>query len=240
MFFTCTFLFHGTLNDFLPRKKKAQQIFYSFKTPASVKDAIEAIGVPHVEVMKITLNGKEQCINDLLQGENYIEVFPFDEHFPLTVPKAFVLDVHLGKLARLLRMLGIDVFYQNYLSDKEIVAFAAEQNRSVLTRDVGLLKHRLLRHGYWLRSQQPAEQLLETIRWFSLCPVIEPFRRCITCNGLLKLVEKNTITDKLLPQTRTYFEEFYQCATCRKIYWKGSHYENMQQMVEKIRSVACE
>jgi uncharacterized protein len=240
MSFTCTFLFHGNLNDFLPPKRKGQQITYSPKTPASIKDAIEAIGVPHVEVMKLTVNGEENSIHDLLQPDNSIEVFPFEKQFPLSAPKAFVLDVHLGKLARLLRMLGIDAFYQNHLTDKEIIGIATAQNRAVLTRDTGLLKHKILQYGYWLRSQQPEEQLLETIQWFSLCQAIQPFSRCIACNGLLQPVEKNKITGSLPLHTKEYFNEFYQCAACSRVYWKGSHYENMQPLVERVRSIACQ
>lgn len=115
-----------------------------------------------------------------------------------------------------------------------------EQNRAVLTRDIGLLKHKVLQHGYWLRSQQPKEQLLEIIQWFSLCPSIQPFSRCIACNGLLQQVEKAIVADSLPLQTKIHFEEFYQCTTCNHVYWKGSHYQNMQQLVNEVRSVACQ
>jgi uncharacterized protein len=82
-------------------------------------------------------------------------------------------------------------------------------------------------------------QLLEVVQWFSLCPFIQPFSRCMACNGLLHPVEKNTIADNLPAQTRDYFEEFYQCAGCGKVYWKGSHYENMLLLVQQVRSIAC-
>lgn len=118
MAFTCTFLFHGSLNDFLMLKKKVQWIAYSSKTPASAKDATEAIGVPHVEIMKILVNGKEKSIHDLLEPDDRIEVSPFEKHFSHPCPQDFVMDVHLGKLARLLRMLGIDAFYQNHFPIK--------------------------------------------------------------------------------------------------------------------------
>jgi uncharacterized protein with PIN domain len=240
MLFTCNFFFYGSLNDFLPQKRKEQWIPYSPKTPASAKDAIEAIGIPHVEVRKIVVNGEEKSIYHLLQPNNSIVVFPFENQFPLSAPRAFVLDVHLGKLARLLRMLGIDAFYQNTLSDQEIAALAAEQKRTVLTRDIGLLKQKVLQYGYWLRSQQPEEQLLETMQWFSLCSLSRPFSRCMACNGLLQPVAKDRIEDHLPPQTKEYFNEFYQCTGCGHVYWKGSHYENMQRLVERVRSLACQ
>ena len=239
MLFSCTFYFQGSLNDFLPKGKKDQPIIYSAKTLATAKDAIEAIGVPHVEVKKLVVNTIETSINHLLQANEYIRVFPFEEAFPPAAPKALVLDVHLGKLARRLRLLGIDALYQNDFSDAEIVAIAVAENRAVLTRDIGLLKHKRLSFGYWLRSQQPEEQLQEVIKRFSLSAHFLPFTRCIRCNGKLQPVEKSAILDRLPEQTKISFDYFFQCNHCGHVYWKGSHYERMQAWVEKIRSVAC-
>lgn len=238
--FATAFQFHGSLNDFLPRRQKNQGLEYSSKFSTSAKDAIEAIGVPHVEVRTITVNGKVQTINYLLQPGDQVEVFPYDGHFPAGSPQTFVLDVHLGGLARLLRMLGIDAVYQNDRHDREIVALALAENRALLTRDIGLLKHKVLQHGYWLRSQQPREQVLEVIRRFSLCASFVPFSRCIACNGLLVTVAKEEILPRLPKQTKEYFTEFYQCASCGKVYWKGSHYHNMQRVVDRLRSLACQ
>ena len=134
-------------------------------------------------------------------------------------------------------MLGIDTAYRNNYTDKEIVTIAAEEKRVVLTRDVGLLKHKCIAHGYWLRSQQPEEQLTEVTKRFSLCYCIQPFSRCMACNGELHSVEKEEIIHELLPLVREYYNEFYQCSQCKKIYWKGSHFENMQQFITAIKSV---
>ncbi|HEU4903071.1 MAG TPA: Mut7-C RNAse domain-containing protein [Flavisolibacter sp.] len=238
--FSTSFQFHGSLNDFLPRRQKNKAVEYNCKFSTSVKDAMEAIGVPHVEVRKIWVNGSEQSFNYLLQPGNQIEVFPYDGHFPAVAPRIFVLDVHLGGLARLLRMLGIDAVYQNEMHDREIVTLAVTENRAVLTRDIGLLKHKVLQHGYWLRSQQSREQLLEVIRRFSLCACLLPFSRCIACNGLLAFVAKEEVLPLLPAQTKEYFTEFYQCSNCGRVYWKGSHYKNMQQVVDRLRSLACQ
>ena len=206
---------------------------------SSVKDAIEAAGVPHVEIAKITVNDCEKEFSYQLQPEDRIEVFPFEKNFPPEAPTSFVLDVHLGKLARLLRMMGIDTVYENDRHDREIVALAVTENRAVLTRDIGLLKHKVLRYGYWLRSQQSEEQLLEVIRLFSLCDKLRPFTRCIACNGLLAEVPKAAIEDRLPEQTRRCFDVFFQCTRCRKLYWKGSHFENMEERISRIKSLAC-
>lgn len=233
------FLFHDSLNDFLPRKEKEQWKKLSLKTSSSVKDAMEAIGVPHVEVMKIVVNGSEKEFTYLLQPADQAEVYPYETHFPQGTPQTFILDVHLGKLARLLRMMGIDAAYQNHWHDKEIVAMAVQENRSVLTRDVGLLKHKVLKYGYWLRSQEPEEQLMEVIQRFSLCDCLRPFSRCMACNGLLKEVPKAGVLHLLPAQTRDYFPQFYQCIQCKNVYWKGSHFENMQCLIDHIKSLAC-
>jgi len=239
MSFTATFRFHGSLQDFLPAKIRQQVKLYAFTTPSSIKDAVEAIGVPHVEVRKVVVNNEEKGFTYLLQPSDNIEVFPSDQGLPVTVAAAFVLDVHLGKLARLLRMLGIDAVYENHYRESEIVAISASENRAVLTRDAGLLKHKVLTQGYWLRSQWPEEQLLEVIRYFSLCTAFVPFSRCIRCNGMLLKVAKDKIIALLPPQTQACFDEFYQCESCKKVCWKGSHFENMLSVMEKIKSVAC-
>ncbi|HEV7331424.1 MAG TPA: Mut7-C RNAse domain-containing protein [Flavisolibacter sp.] len=238
MLYSCTFLFRNNLNDFLPACKKHRQISYAFRPSATVKDAIEAIGVPHVEVNKMNVNGTAVSFSYPLQPNDAVEVLPF-ETVVMSSPVAFVLDVHLGKLARLLRLLGIDTHYETDYADAEIVAIAVAQNRVVLTRDIGLLKHKVLQHGYWLRSQDPEEQLTEVVRRFALCEHMHPFSRCIACNGFITEVHKDTIIEEIPPDTKAFFHEFYQCTHCSKIYWKGSHYERMLRRIEQIRSVAC-
>lgn len=236
----CTFRFSGSLNDFLRAKERHTVITYRAIRLSSVKDAIEAIGIPHVEVFKILVNGGEKKHHYLLQNGDVAEVFPLDEIHSGAAPPTFILDVHLGRLCRLLRKLGFDCFYQNKLEDKEIVALAVKENRIVLTRDVGLLKHRILQHGYWLRSQLPVEQLMEVLKRFQLCLYIKSFSRCIACNGIIQPVNKNNVLQLLPEKTIRYYDDFYRCTICEKTYWKGSHYNNMLQWIEEIRSVACD
>lgn len=236
---TCTFVFRGSLNDFLRAGKKDKEIVYGFQPSATVKDAIEAIGIPHVEVARMLVNENHANFSYRIQPNDKIEVLPF-ETVSLSLPIKFVLDVHLGKLARLLRLLGFDTHYQTDYDDPQIIALAVEQDRIVLTRDVGLLKHKVLLHGYWPRSQNSEEQLKEVIKRFGLCDYIQNFTRCLACNGILVEVQKETVRETIPPKTSAFFHQFYQCNLCRKIYWKGSHYENMLQQIERIRSVACQ
>jgi hypothetical protein len=191
----------------------------------AIKDAIEALGIPHVEVETIMVNGTSVGFYHPLGPEDKVEVYPFTQ-LPAH-PQHFILDVHLGKLARLLRLLGFDTLYQNDFTDKFIAETAENQDRIVLTRDVGLLKNKIIKWGYWLRSQDPFLQLQEVIQRFRLKKRMHPFSRCLACNGIIKPVNKNEILYLLPPNTRNFFDEFYQCQSCKRIYWKGSHYQRM-------------
>lgn len=240
------FTFYGNLNDFLSKKDRYSRITYSFKATPALKDAVEAIGIPHVEVEWLLVNGLAVPFSARLQPGNQVEVFPLNTPPaqgslpPLRdyrlAPHSFVLDTHLGALARRLRLLGIDTYHHPTFDDREIAQIAHTGNRIVLTRDISLLKQKIITWGYWLRSQQPDEQLLEVIRRYDLTPAFQPFTRCLSCNGPIHPVEKESVLEHLPHDTRTYFNEFYQCAACGKVYWKGSHYERMVQAIEGLKA----
>lgn len=240
------FRFYEELNDFLPPEKRKRSFRYSFRGTPSVKDAIEALGVPHTEVDLILVNGESVGFDYLLKGGERVAVYPAFESLdissltrlrpqPLRRPR-FVLDVHLGKLARLLRMLGFDTLYRNDYSDPEIIYISLREKRIILTRDRALLKHRAITHGYWVRSTHPREQLQEVLHRFDLFSRIRPFHRCMVCNGLIEEVSKSEVLDQLEPKTRRYYDEFYRCTGCGKIYWKGSHYTGMVEYIGKYLS----
>ncbi|WP_242928797.1 Mut7-C ubiquitin/RNAse domain-containing protein [Pontibacter vulgaris] len=238
------FFFHGRLNDFLPKLRKNEWLAYNFDGAPAVKDAMEAIGVPHPEIGNILINGAAAGFMHPLQTGVEVEVFPavcattspgkIPTDAELLDPVKFILDVHLGKLAKLLRMAGFDTLYETSYDDKVIAQIARADNRIVLTRDVGLLKHKAIQQGYWLRSQHGNEQLTEVIKRYGLQKAVQPFKRCLVCNGLIRQVEKETVQEQLPPKTKLYFSEFYQCTCCNKVYWKGSHYERMQQFLQQI------
>jgi len=229
---TAQFKFHDSLNDFLLPRNKNSWINYSFNNTPAVKDAIEAIGIPHVEVKEISINGNAAGFYHPLHSNDTIEVYPFTQIF--SSPQKFILDVHLGKLARLLRLLGFDTLYQNNFTETTIITLAAQEERIVLTRDVGLLKNKTIELGYWLRSQQPLEQANEVLHRFVLKDKIQPFKRCLVCNGLIELVNKENVIAHFPPNTIDFFNEFYQCENCKRVYWKGSHYERMIQLIQKL------
>jgi uncharacterized protein with PIN domain len=235
------FRFFSSLNDFLPLPKKEVAFLYPFTGLPAVKDTIEAIGVPHPEIGTILINGLPANLSTPLQPRDQVAVYPIKTkerwpadycfQLPAPEPARFVLDVHLGKLAKSLRLLGFDACYRNDYTDKTIAALAARESRRVLTRDIGLLKHKTITWGYWLRSQDPERQLIEVMDYFQLHAQLAPFTRCLACNALLEAVPKETVWDALPPKTRLYFQDFFQCTQCKRVYWKGSHYDRMQAFV---------
>ena len=239
-----TFLFHDNLNDFLRPRVRNTWIRHHFNGAPAVKDAIEAIGVPHPEVDVILVNQVPVSFLHPLQPADQVEVYPAIPRRPwpekyslqasLPVSNGFILDVHLGKLAKSLRLLGFDTCYQNDYSDKTIAEIASRENRRVLTRDIGLLKQKVINWGYWLRSQQPEAQLAEVIDYFNLKLKLAPFTRCLECNANLATVTKESVLELLPLKTRLYFNHFYQCPSCERIYWQGSHFERMQAFVNRI------
>lgn len=239
-----TFRFYEELNDFLPRNKRKLDFIHQFKGSPTVKDIIEAIGVPHAEVDLILVNRISVSFNYILKNDDMVSVYPVFETFdikgvtrlraePLRDIK-FILDVHLGKLAKSLRLFGFDSLYRNDYDDKTIVRISLEEHRIILTRDIGLLKMKAVTHGYFVRNHNSIEQLKEVLEYYNLHTLIKPFSRCVKCNGQLEIVPKDEIIHQLEPLTMQYFNKFYRCNNCRGIFWEGSHYEKMNRFIKLI------
>lgn len=236
--------FYAELNDFLPRGKRQRSFAHPLSGEASVKDLIEGQGVPHTEVDLVLADGQPVGFSYRVQDRDRISVYPKFESIemaplsflrprPLREP-SFVLDVHLGKLARYLRLLGFDCLYRNDLADQELARISSREGRILLTRDACLLMRAAVTHGYWLREKEVGRQVLEVIRRFDLRDRIAPFSRCLRCNGLLRSVDKREIADRLPPRVALAFERFVQCGECGKIYWQGSHYDRLAHFVETL------
>jgi uncharacterized protein with PIN domain len=130
-------------------------------------------------------------------------------------------------------MAGLDVLYDSGWTDTRIVAELSRQNRIVLTRDLGLLKRKQVEFGRYIRSEEPVEQLREVIDLLGLENKLQPFKRCLECNSLLVPVAKQDILHRLEPLTRKYYRTFSRCPVCDKIYWAGSHIEDMRRLFQK-------
>jgi len=240
------FRFYEELNDFLSGDNHKCTLEYQFKGRPAIKDSIEAQGVPHTEVDLIVVDGESVDFSYGLKNGDRVAVYPMFESFDITPivrlrekplrNTAFVVDVNLGKLARRLRMLGFDTAYSNCSNDQQIVDLAINEKRIVLTRDRRLLFRKAVTHGCWIRSVEIDAQIQEVLDRFDLHRLINPFNRCLDCNGVIKPVaEKARIWSRLEPLTRRYYNEFYHCVECDKIYWKGSHVENMHKVIQQLR-----
>ncbi|HKL26520.1 MAG TPA: Mut7-C RNAse domain-containing protein [Desulfuromonadales bacterium] len=239
------FQFHGSLAKLAVTSSAEETVDYSFNGHPAVKDAIEALGVPHTEVDVITVNGQSVGLDHSLEGGDVVGVFPFAWRLdcePLVrlipsppEPLSFILDVHLGKLARRLRLLGFDTLYRNDFSDPEIARRATAEERIVLTRDRGLLKRKTVRHGCLLTSGDLQQQLEVLQNRYGVLDRIKPLVRCPVCNGPLREVDKTEIADQLQPKTMRHQHDFRRCVDCGKIYWRGSHAEKILAWLRQIR-----
>jgi len=198
--------------------------------------------VPHTDVELIVVNGRSVNFSYLVKANDRVSVYP-----PFTTidispavilrpalppPHRFIVDNHLGKLARYLRLLGLDTLYFNDAADDaELARIAQQQTRILLTRDRGLLKRGNVTYGYCLRTRDSRKQLTAVIHRFQLHHEIAPWTRCLRCNGFLEPVAKEVILHRLEPKTKLFFDEFHTCLDCCQIYWKGSHYARLQNLV---------
>ncbi len=241
--------FHAELNDFLVREQRDRSISVSSERRASVKDIIEALGVPHPEVDVVLVNGQQVGFAYVVREGDRIEVHPSstagtaggEPRVPLRPPHVplFVLDQHLGTLARSLRMLGFDTLYRNDYDDEELATIAGTENRILLTRDRGLLKRGSVVHGYFVRAQDAREQVREVLHRFDLYEAIQPYKRCIRCNHLLHVVAKEHVAKIIPAKTRELFNEYRQCSGCGRVYWRGSHHARMERFIAEIRAATA-
>ncbi|CAG1014443.1 hypothetical protein ANAEL_04981 [Anaerolineales bacterium] len=230
---TAYFSFHGRLNDFLSQDQREGWVVIEFRGRQSIKHLAESLGVPHPEIGRVQVNGQDEGLGSITQDGNQIEIYPIENGCP--IEPRFLLDCHLGRLTGHLRMLGFDCLYENDFEDSNMADIVQRDERILLTRDRRLLMRKAVRHGYCLRSLDPLEQLAEVIQRFKLTAKIRPFHRCLRCNQPLEPVDKELILDRLEPLTKQYFDQFHICPACGQIYWRGSHYEQMQNLVEKIK-----
>lgn len=241
---TVVFRFYQELNDFLPAERRFRDVAYQYSAKTAVKDAIEAIGIPHVEVDLILADGESVDFSWTLSPGSRIAVYPVFESFdiarttklrPVALREVrFALDVHLGKLTKRLRLLGFDSMPPPSADDPTFAAFAKRERRVMLTRDRELLKRREITHGYWLRSTQAEAQTREVVRRFDLARAVRPFTRCTICNGLLQRHEDAAVDQRIPDAVRAFHQELYRCPQCGRIYWPGSHFTRLAAFVERM------
>src|SRR5262249_26639389 len=238
---------------------------YSFKDQVSVREMIERLGVPHTLVDLILVDGRSVDFAHVVREGDRISFYPMFEAFnisplvrlrqrPLRQVR-FVLDNHLGKLAKYLRLLGFDSLYRNDYDDKELTQVSVAERRILLTRDRDLLRRKEITHVYFVQATDPKQQLSEVVASLDLFSAATPSSRCLRCNDLLEPVTREVVIEKLPARVREGYEmhtaddkgegtkykalnnssnEFHVCPNCQRVYWKGSHYERMRAFVERI------
>lgn len=238
------FRFYEELNDFLPAEQHKVSFRSSFFGTPSVKDLIQAIGVPHTAIDLVLVDGQSVDFSHRLRGGERVAVYPVFERLDISPvvrlrPRPlrntrFSVDAHLGKLARYLRMLGFDAAYDRDSDNASLIDLSLRQKRIILTRNREILKQNRVTHGYWLRHHEPRQQLSEALHALDLFSQVQPFTRCMDCNGRILRADKAVISDQVNPRVLQQYSEFTRCLDCGKIYWHGSHHERMLQLISKL------
>jgi hypothetical protein len=239
-----TFRFYEELNDFLPKHRRKTDFEATFKGKRSIKDMIEALGVPHTEIDLILVNGNSVDFNYILQAEDRVSVYPVFESLNITnvtrlrkIPlrrNKFIADINLGDIVKYMRVLGLDLYYDPLLSTREIIEISKRENRVILTKSRKLLKFKDVSHGIFIRPGTTTEQIRRIIDFLDIKDKIKPFSRCLRCNTRLNIVRKEKIIDRIPPKTKEFCNKYVQCRSCNKIYWKGTHFIGMEKVVRQI------
>lgn len=239
-----TLRFYAELNDFLAPARRQVSFDHPFDGTPSVKDLVESLGVPHTKIDLILVNGETQPFTYRVHNNDRISVYPVFESIdvgplvrvrprPLRETR-FVLDVHLGRLAAYLRMLGFDAVYRNDFADDELADLASKEGRILLTRDRQLAKRNAVTHAYCVRGTNPRLQAVEVLRRFDLAGALVPFSRCLSCNGLLQAVDQAQVLNRLPPRVAEEHSVFMLCSGCGRVYWQGSHYRRMATIIDEL------
>ncbi|WP_433500169.1 Mut7-C RNAse domain-containing protein [Sphaerimonospora sp. CA-214678] len=221
--------FASELWIFLPPRRRHDELRIPYDGTSSLGHVIESAGVPLTEVGALLVGGRLVAPSYRPRPRDLVEVPGVSRPQPIPAAR-FVLDVHLGTLARWLRLVGVDVAYRNDLDDDALIAQAGAERRVLLTQDRGILRRRALWLGAHVRGTRPREQFLDVLDRFR--PQLAPWTRCTTCNGPLSPVGKGEVEAELLPGTRRAYDTFARCLACGRVYWRGAHGGRLAEIVE--------
>lgn len=232
---------YAELNDHLPASRRYRAFTLSLPDPPTVGDAVASCGIPAGDVELALVNGESVAFDCVLREGDRLALYPVFDSFdvraalklrrdPLRVPR-FVLDVHLGKLASFLRMLGFDALYEREAEDERLIDLSRAEERVLLSRDRNLVRSPLLRRAYHVRSQHPQEQVLEVILRFDLAGSMRTFVRCLRCNALLRHADREEVLSRVPPRVRASVTEYRLCPACDRVYWRGTHVERMERFI---------
>ncbi|NVK40869.1 MAG: twitching motility protein PilT [Oceanospirillaceae bacterium] len=237
---------HGRLNELLPPSQRWRPRTMRLKQVVSLQQLLIPLRIPHPEVDLALINGESVSLSRNVSDGDHLHLYPDigDVDDPGLIPlrsrplqrPRFILDVHLGRLARRLRLLGLDTWYRNQMDDRPIIRLARLQGRTILTRDRGLLQQPDVTHGYYVRATSPERQLHEFLARFEPWPWIQPFSRCMRCNGLIERLSPADVRRQVPPRLAREFDVFFHCRQCDQLYWQGSHYDRLRQYIDRLGS----
>lgn len=221
---------------FLPAARREPVSRVAWDGTSTLGHVVESLGVPLTEVGGLTVDGRASDVSHVPAARERIHVSPIVRPQALPGPPRFLLDVHLGTLARRLRLLGVDAAYERLdIGDAALAAQSAREQRVMLSRDRGLLHRRELWAGAYVYSHRPEEQLTDVLERFA--PPLAPWTRCAHCGASLHPVPLEAVATRLQAGTRRSYREFAQCRRCGRVYWRGAHSRRLEPLVEQAEQV---
>ncbi|NLU74684.1 hypothetical protein HCC61_18725 [Streptomyces sp. HNM0575] len=235
----------GLLPFLAARHRRSGDVRVPHDGTSTLGHVIQSLGVPLTEVGELTVQGPYEAAGRRV-AHSYrpreaetadIATAARPQRIPPPGPPRFLLDVHLGALARRMRLVGLDAEYGNDASDDELLTRANDERRILLTQDRGLLLRRALWLGAYVRGARPDGQLLDVLDRFA--PPLAPWTRCMACNGTLAPVAKSEIAELLRPGTRRTYDTFTRCRSCGRLFWRGAHSGRLESLVSAAREAAA-
>ena len=237
---TVTLRFDPELGFFLSPEMRSRPQKVTSGHATTIKDIVESCGVPHTEIGDLIVGDSHHAgfatrisdgdcirvlsVTSVAEGERGLRPVPSE-------PMRFAADIHLGKLARRLRLLGFDTLLFTGQDDRELLDLMERESRILLTRDRRLLMNNRVAHGCCIRSDHALEQARQVVERYSLAASARPFSRCLACNGMLESCRKAAVEERLPPKTRRFYDTFLRCSSCGKIYWEGAHMRRLRGFV---------
>lgn len=228
----------GELRDHLDRASTGGTVHVTLELPAGLRDIVQSLGIPHVECREVSVNGRRSTWrHTVAEGDEIV----LSSRYPLVTPPPdprFLLDDHLGKLARHVRLLGLDAEHETGADDADLARRSVAESRTLLTRDRGLLMRAVLRDGRFIRAVDPRQQAIEVMRSFALTTVVAPLTRCLECNTMLVAATLEEIADRVPASTAARQDRFQRCPGCRRAYWEGTHTDQLRARARDILEAA--
>ena len=226
--------FEGELCDHLDRLPPDGVVRLALELPTGLRDVIQSQGVPHCECADVVVNGEPTTWATKVSDGDEITV---RSRYPLVAAPAnprFLLDDHLRKLAKHLRMLGLDAEHLSGAEDADLARRSVAEARTLLTRDRGLLMRSAVRDGRFVREVEPTLQAIEVVRSFALITVVEPLTRCLECNDVLMAASAEELGGRVPDAAAAAHDRIGWCSTCRRAYWEGTHVGALRERIRVI------